>query len=249
MRFCLKNRMIVFRCVTLLLVQCFGCVGVRDDLETAEFAALRGKTIETIRGRIGSLGKDRTFCCRVVDGWPVPDPKGLVSSIDYPCLGVVSPDGAMVHADVSLSHDSAFGEKLLGSILRCTTNDLAYVGALRKRKVRTAGLFWLCQDGSSFAGIAVITDEGVYFIYTNMHFVTNVEDGYMYDIFWASPPYYILRNPYWAVLLEMQGYCVGIRSRARKAYPEFQDRWAYADYCFDNLVTAFRIDIAPDEFP
>lgn len=242
-----KNRQIII-VVLLVLTQCLGCVSIWDEPIENEIIILREEVLKTIREKIGMLSNSHTFCCKVITGWPSCDSSSLPVSLDYPYrLGVVGTDGTLIKTISSSSYDVALGEKILCSIPRCTVDDVVSVGMLRKREVRTAGLVWFGSDGSSFAGFAVLTKDGVYFIYTVMYYTQKGESS-IYDIFWAEPPYYYWRNPYWALRLwkPISDHIGRMRKKVEKMY---HDRESCSDFCFDNFVPAFRINISPDEFP
>ena len=76
------------------------------------------------------------------------------------------------------------------------------------------------------------------------------DDASVYDIFWENPPYYLWRNPYWALRLtkddrELNECIKGIRKSMDSVHT---DRYSLSCFCYDNIVLAFRINISPKEF-
>ena len=239
----------------LPLVLIAGCIGIREEPHERSVAALRRQVFEVMHDQIGRLAEERTFCCRVLEGWPTysdplsdPMQKELCLSLDFPRLGVVQLNGKII-SGTGTSYDGRLGEEIIDSLRKCTMDDAVSLGAISNRMVRTAGLAWLGKDGSSFAGFVVIADDDVYFAFTTMFLVADKEDSYGYDIFYVEPPYYLWRNPYWA-----QVHCVSDWQKSVSDTLRIRRCWnkAFPDnnlLRFENFVTAFRVDVSPERFP
>ena len=233
--------------VLLSMMLCSGCIGINGKLMGREFAALREMVFETMREQLRRLADNRSFCCRVLVGGPVYSQRELAYNVAYPRPGVVMPNGK-IRPDEDSSYDRLLGETILDSLRKSTIDDAVPFASIRSGMVHTACIAWFGKDGSSLAGIVVITPDDVYFIFTEMYYVTLVEEGCLYEIFWAEPPYYMWRSPYWVPILREQGQISACYHRIIKevcrAYPDDPD--LQDDLCFDNSVIAFRMDIAPE---
>ena len=79
----------------------------------------------------------------------------------YTRFGVVKPG-------MDSSDDVRLGEEIMDSLRKCTLGDAVSFESISNRIVNTAGLAWIGKDGSSLAGMAAITSDEVYFVYTVM---------------------------------------------------------------------------------
>ena len=260
-----RMRLLAFAAVlsTMFLA---GCVGMGDESIANDIVVFRRRVLETIHDKIGKLPKNRDFYCGVLNDWPIwcRDSRncdreilyhGLVADGVHSRFGAVKrgvyshgPQNARVHG--KKTHESGrVGEEILDSLRRCRIDDAVSVGSISNKMVRTACLAWFGEDDSSLAGSAIITVGEVYFIYTRMEFV---EKPYGVADMIAELPYYVWQNP-------MLGQCrlIGddeegekcalgeIREKVSKMYPEGSVR----SILFDNVITAFRLDISPEELP
>ena len=242
----MNTRMMFARAVAGVAMVCLGCVGMHDESDEpieSEFAAVREMVLETMHEKIGKLAENRTFYCRK-EKWPGKLLSWEIKSLDWVRFGVIN-------TDKGSPDDGLFGEELIDSLRKCTMSDEVSFGSISNRITRLAGLAWIGNDGSLLAGIVVITSDDVYFIYTEMNLFEGPGAYYdVYDIL-EEPPYYLWRNPYWTQRIwltdqERLHACVKrIHSKAERIYPDAQLR---DGFCFENIVTAFRIDIAPEKF-
>ncbi|MBO7619668.1 MAG: hypothetical protein J6T06_04100, partial [Victivallales bacterium] len=136
-----------------------GCVRISEPIED-DLAALRGMVLETIKDQIGKLAEDRDFYCRV----PVLPRRELGADDFYTRFGVVKPG-------VDPSDDVRLGEEIMDSLRKCTLGDAVSFESISNRIVNTVGLAWIGKDGSSLAGMAAITSDEVFFVYTVMGLV------------------------------------------------------------------------------
>lgn len=244
-----KSGMKTFALVALLTeALCLGCVGVSNDSVDYELAGLRAMLLDDIRCQLGMLAHDRAFCCRVLDDWPIYShsvtQRELVNCIEFPRFGVVKQNG-WLEPNVNASYDVRLGDEIISALLKCTYEDAVSFGAISNKMDHTAGLVWFGGDGSSFAGMAVITPNDVYFIPTTMSEITKAEEGCIYDIYWAEPPYYMWRNPFWSLRLSKQ---TKLRECINMILSKKTISTSRADFCLENLITAFRIGVDPEKF-
>ena len=218
-----------------------GRLRIVEPIES-DIANLRGLVFETIGDRIGKLGGDCAFYCRVLDDSPAWANKDVGY---YPRLGEVKPDE-------DVTDDGLLGEEIIGSLRRCTMDDAVSLGSIRNRAIRTAGLAWFGKDGPLFAGVAVVTSDGVYFIFTIMEQVTD-KDVTVRRYFQAAPPYYAWRDPdigqnRWGLMDRKRGRSCwkSIYSKLEKMYPG--DASSQKVFLSENSITAFRMDISPEKF-
>ena len=219
-----------------------GCVRISEPIED-DLASLRGMVFETIKDQIGKLAEDRDFYCRV----PVLPRRELGSDDFYTRFGVVKPG-------VDSSDDVRLGEEIMDSLRKCTLGDAVSFESISNRTVNTAGLAWIGKDGSSLAGMAAITTDEVYFVYTVMGLVT--EKTVMHETydkqFRSRPPYYAWRDSglaqhIWLADEKRLRVCrKRIYSKLEKMYPD--SRSLQESFLFAKSITAFRMDIAPEKF-
>ena len=219
-----------------------GCVRISEPIED-DLASLRGMVFETIKDQIGKLAEDRDFYCRV----PVLPRRELGSDDFYTRFGVVKPGG-------DSSDDVRLGEEIMDSLRKCTLGDAVSFESISNRTVNTAGLAWIGKDGSSLAGMAAITTDEVYFVYTVMGLVT--EKTVMHETydkqFRSRPPYYAWRDSglaqhIWLADEKRLRVCrKRIYSKLEKMYPD--SRSLQESFLFAKSITAFRMDIAPEKF-
>ena len=219
-----------------------GCVRISEPIEN-DLASLRGMVFETIKDQIGKLAEDRDFYCRV----PVLPRRELGADDFYTRFGVVKPG-------VDSSDDVCFGEEIMDSLRKCTLGDAVSFESISNRTVNTAGLAWIGKDGSSLAGMAAITSDEVYFVYTVMGLVT--EKTVMHETydkqFRSRPPYYAWRDSglaqhIWLADEKRLRVCnKRIYSKLEKMYPD--SRSLQKSFLFAKSITAFRMDIAPEKF-
>ena len=214
---------------------------VRDGL-----AALREMVFETMQDRIGKLAENRSFYCRK-GHWPwmghMLDEKEL-------CLSRFD----VVKTDEDPPDDGLFGNELIDLLRKCTTGDAVSFESISNRIVNTVGLTWIGKDGSSLAGMAAITSDEVYFVYTVMGLVT--EKTVMHETydkqFRSKPPYYARRDSglaqhIWLTDEKRLRVCrKRIYSKLEKMYPD--SRSLQKSFLFAKSITAFRMDIAPEKF-
>ena len=219
-----------------------GCVRISEPIEN-DLVALRGMVLETIKDQIGKLAEDRDFYCRV----PVLPRRELGADDFYTRFGVVKPG-------VDSSDDVRLGEEIMDSLRKCTLGDAVSFESISNRTVNTAGLAWIGKDGSSLAGMAAITSDEVYFVYTVMGLVT--EKTVMHETydkqFRSRPPYYAWRDSglaqhIWLADEKRLRVCMKrIYSKLEKMYPD--SRSLQESFSFAKSITAFRMDIAPEKF-
>ena len=219
-----------------------GCVRISEPIEN-DLASLRGMVLETIKDQIGKLAEDRDFYCRV----PVLPRRELGTDDFYTRFGVVKPG-------VDSSDDVRLGEEIMDSLRKCTLGDAVSFESISNRIVNTVGLAWIGNDGSSLAGMAAITSDEVYFVYTVMGLVTEKTVSHeTYDKqFRSRPPYYAWRDSglaqhIWLADEKRLRVCrKRIYSKLEKMYPD--SRSLRKSFLFAKSITAFRIDIAPEKF-
>jgi len=220
-----------------------GIVSGEGSIES-EITAVREMVLEALRGKIRSLAKERLFYCRN-EHWPwrLSSWEACRAS-DWVRFGVVK-------TDEDPPDDALFGAELVDLLRKCTIDDAVPFGAISNRIVRTVGLAWIGNDGSSLGGVVAITPRDVYFIYTNMELFKGPEAYYgVYDVF-EDPPYYLWKNPYrthrvWLTgRNEFRECWKRIDSKTSRMYHDPQSR---SDFLFAKVVTAFRLDISPEEF-
>ena len=234
--------------VMLTTMQFVGCIGIEYEPIEQEIVAAREMVFEAMRDRIKTLDEDRAFYFRK-ERWPwmscPSDLQCLRRDINWIRFKEVKP-----HDDSP--DDRRFGNELIDLLRKCKMDDAVSFGSISNRIVSTVGLAWFGKDGSSLAGIAAITDDDVYFIYTQMY---PEESPHWGDVVVGEPPYYMWRNPY---LIQYMGFYPmssgdrrkfdrmdsRISRRFRKMYPDDQ-WWAFL---FENFTTAFRMDISPEKF-
>jgi len=249
MRYCRQSGMMSRMFVVLMLMGfCSGCVSIEDNPIENDFVAMRELTLETMHDRVKEFSEDDAFYCRIVDGWPyISSPRELRVSRNYVKFTVVK------HG-VDAPENGRLGEAVLKAVRKCTLSDAVPLGAISSRMECTAGLAWIANDGSSFAGIAVITSEGVYFIYTIMERFSG--PGMYYECVYEElrkPPFYLWMNPvlgqHWGAKnrkkMDVSVNDMFVKSAQMYSNSDSNARW---QFCFENRVTAFRIDIAPEKF-
>lgn len=249
MRYYRQSGMMSRMFVVLMLVGlCSGCVSIEDNPIENDFVAMRELTFETMHDRVKYFSEDDAFYCRIVEGWPyISGPEELRASRNYVKLTVVK------HG-VDAPENGRLGEEMLKAVRKCTLSDAVSLGAISSRMECTAGLAWIAKDGSSFAGIVVIASEGVYFIYTIMERFAG--PGMYYEGIYEElrkPPFYLWMNPalgqHWgAKNRKKMDVCVdNMFVKSEQMCFDFDSNARY-EFCFENRVTAFRIDIAPEKF-
>ena len=241
-------RMIFVRAVVVAAIVCSGCVCTKEKPIEQEIVAAREMVFEAMRDRIKTLDEDRAFYFRK-ERWP-----WMSCPSDLQCLrrDIYWIRFKEVKPDDDSPDDRRFGNELIDLLRKCKMDDAVSFGSISNRIVSTVGLAWFGKDGSSLAGIAAITDDDVYFIYTQMY---PEESPHWGDVVVGEPPYYMWRNPY---LIQYMGFYPmssgdrrkfdrmdsRISRRFRKMYPDDQ-WWAFL---FENFTTAFRMDISPEKF-
>ena len=222
-----------------------GRLRIVEPIES-DIANLRGLVFETIGDRMGKLGEDRAFYCRLFDDWPFLSSDEGIGCGDF-CIGF-----GVVKPREDAPDNGHLGEEMLASIRRCTMDDAVSFGSISNWMVRTAGLAWFGKDGASFAGVAVVTPDDVYFLFTDIELVTDEET-------WChprpKPPYYAWREPGLAqhcCLMDekkMRSCMKSIYSKLGKMYPnDSASQMEFDVFLSDNSITAFRMDISPEEF-
>ena len=216
-----------------------GCIRIAEPIES-DLAALRGMVFKTIKDQIGKLTKDCTFYCRV----PVSPRRELGADDFYTRFGVVKPG-------VDSSDDGRFGEEIIDSLRKCTLGDAVPFESISNRIVNTVGLAWFGKEESSLAGLAAITPDGVYFIFTVMQLVAEKDVQY-HKMFRSKPPYYAWRDSELAQHIwltdkkELRVCMKRIDSKLEKMYPDNQSLQEL--FRCEKAITAFRMDIAPEKF-
>ena len=239
-------RMIFVRAVVGVAIVCSGCVCTKEKPTERDLAALREKVFETMQDRIGKLAENRSFYCRK-GHWPW---MGHMLDEKEPCLSRFD----VVKTDEDPPDDGLFGNELIDLLRKCTTGDAVSFESISNRIVNTVGLTWIGKDGSSLAGIAAITSDEVYFVYTVMGLVT--EKTVMHETydkqFRSKPPYYAWRDSelaqhIWLTDEKRLRVCMKrIYSKLEKMYPD--SRSLQESFLFAKSITAFRMDIAPEKF-
>ena len=232
----------------LTIMQLVGCVGIVDESVEHEIAAAREMVFDAMRDRIGALGEDRAFYCRK-ERWSW---MSRSSDLQYECRDIDWIRFREVKPDDDPPDDGRFGNELIDLLRKCKIDDAVSFGSISNRIVTTVGLAWFGKDGASLAGVAAITDDDVYFIYTQMYPEPAPPWGCVVH---GEPPYYMWRNPY---LIQYVGlYPMSsedrrkfdkmhsrVSQRIRKIYPGDQ----LYHFLFENFTTAFRMDISPEKF-
>ena len=234
-------RMIFVRAVVGAAIVCSGCVCTKEKPTERDLAALREMVFETMQDRIGKLAENRSFYCRK-GHWPwmghMLDEKEL-------CLSRFD----VVKTDEDPPDDGRFGNELIDLLRKCTMGDAVSFESIQSRIVDTVGLAWSGKDGSSLAGIAAITSDNVYFIYTEM--IRFEGPGQPFGVFEVlkEPPYNMWRHPCWALyfgLVEQKRLRTcekRIDSESGKVYDELSE----LSLRVANLM-AFRMNISPERF-
>ena len=236
-------RMIFARAVVWTAILCSGCVCMKEKPTERDLAALREMAFDAMRDRIGKLADDRSFYCRK-ELWP-----WKAHSLDWE--GVDLDRFHVVKVDEDPPDDGLFGNELVDSLRKCTTGDAVPFASISNRIVNTVGLAWFGKDGSSLAGMAAITSDDVYFIFTVMKLVTEKDVQY-HKMFRSKPPYYAWRDSelaqhIWLTDKKRLRMCMKrIDSKLEKMYPD--SRSLQKSFLFDKSITAFRMDIAPEKF-
>ena len=148
----------------LTIMQLVGCVGIVDESVEHEIAAAREMVFDAMRDRIGALGEDRAFYCRK-ERWPW---MSRSSDLQYECRDIDWIRFREVKPDDDPPDDGRFANELIDLLRKCKIDDAVSFGSISNRIVTTVGLAWFGKDGASLAGVAAITDDDVYFIYTPM---------------------------------------------------------------------------------
>ena len=239
--------------VMLTTMQFVGCIGIEYEPIEQEIVAAREMVFEAMRDRIKTLDEDRAFYFRK-ERWPwmsrPSDLQCVRRDINWIRFKEVKPED-------DSPDDRRFGNELIDLLRKCKIDDAVSFGSISNRIVSTVGLAWFGKDGSSLAGIAAITDDDVYFIYTQMYpeeYSTPSLVMWGYEVL-REPPYYMWRNPYWIQYMgfypmssgdrrKFDGMDSRISRRFSKMYPD--DQWW--DFLFENFTTAFRMDIPPERF-
>lgn len=235
--------------VMLTTMQFVGCIGIEYEPIEQEIVAAREMVFKAMRDRIKTLDEDRAFYFRK-ERWPwmsrPSDLQCVRRDINWLRFKEVKPED-------DSPDDRRFGNELIGLLRKCKMDDAVSFGSISNRIVSTVGLAWFGKDGSSLAGIAAITDDDVYFIYTQMY--PEEESPHWGYVVVGEPPYYMWRNPY---LIQYVGlYPMSsedrrkfdkmhsrVSQRISKIYPG--DQLYY--FLFENFITAFRMDIPPERF-
>ena len=231
----------------LVIMQFAGCVSIGGKPIEHEIAAAREMVFEAMQNRIEKLDEDRAFYFRK-EKWPwmsrPSDLRCLCREIDWIRFREVKPEE-------DPPDDERFGNELIDLLRKCKIDDAVSFGSISNRIVSTVGLAWFGKGGSSLAGIAAITDDNVYFIYTLMY---EEECGCEFGVL-RDPPYYMWRNPFniqyvglYPMSSDDRKKFDRMRSRVshelRKTYSDDQ-RWKFI---FENFTTAFRMDVSPEKF-
>ena len=228
-------RMIFVRAVVGVAIVCSGCVCTKEKPTERDLAALREKVFETMQDRIGKLAENRVFYCRK-GHWP-----WKAHSLDEKELCLSRFD--VVKTDEDPPDDGLFGNELIDLLRKCTTGDAVSFESISNRIVDTVGLAWFGKDGSSLAGVAAITSDEVYFIYTEMELFEGPGQPFpVLDVF-EEPPYYLWRHPCWALYFRLRACEKRIDSRSGKLYDELSE----LSMRVKNIM-AFRMDISPERF-
>jgi hypothetical protein len=231
----------------LVIMQFAGCVSIGGEPIEHEIAAAREMVFEAMQNRIEKLDEDRAFYFRK-EKWPwmsrPSDLRCLSREIDWIRFREVKPED-------DPPDDERFGNELIDLLRKCKIDDAVSFGSISNRIVSTVGLAWFGKGGSSLAGIAAITDDNVYFIYTLMY---EEECCCEFGVL-RNPPYYMWRNPY---LIQYVGLYPKssedhrkfdrmhsrVSQRISKIYPGDQ----LYHFLFENFTTAFRMDVSPEKF-
>ena len=226
----------------LSTILCSGCVCLSDNEPSErDLAALREMAFDAMRDRIGKLADDRVFYCR----------KGHWSwkahSLDWEVGDLERFD--VVKVDEDPPDDGLFGNELVDSLRKCTTGDAVPFESISNRIVNTVGLAWFGKDGSSLAGMAAITSDDVYFIYTEMALFKGPGQPFAVLDVLEEPPYYLWRHPWWALFLRL-GYQKRLGACEKRT--DFESDKLYeldlGSQRGESLVPAFRMDITPEKF-
>ena len=232
----------------LTIMQLVGCVGIVDESVEHEIAAAREMVFDAMRDRIGARGEDRAFYCRK-DRWSW---MSRSSDLQYECRDIDWIRFREVKPDDDPPDDGRFGNELIDLLRKCKIDDAVSFGSISNRIVTTVGLAWFGKDGSSLAGVAAITDDDVYFIYTQMY----PEPAPPWNcVVHGEPPYYMWRNPY---LIQYEGF-YPMSSEDRRKFDKMHSRVSQRiskiypgdqlyHFLFENFTTAFRMDISPEKF-
>ena len=248
-----KNKMKTFALVVLLVdMVCVGCVNIHGEQTCHDIVMLRGLILDNIHCQLEGFPNNYAFCCKVIEGWPIYSHSEtqceLVNSIEFPKLGVVNIHGVVVR-DVHATYDVLLGDEIISALSRSTIDDAVSLGIISNRMIRTAGLAWFREGKPYFSGIAIVLPHDVYFIPTTMTEVKNVEESSIYDIFWAEPPYYMWRNPLWSLVASKQAGLQECMDRiSSKNQTAHAASLSLKDLFLENLITAIKIDVSPEEF-
>lgn len=234
--------------VMLTTMQFVGCIGIEYEPIEQEIVAAREMVFKAMRDRIKTLDEDRAFYFRK-ERWPwmsrPSDLQCVRRDINWIRFKVVKPED-------DSPDDRRFGNELIDLLRKCKMDDAVSFGSISNRIVSTVGLAWFGKDGSSLAGIAAITDDDVYFIYTQMYPEPAPHWG---DVVVGEPPYYMWRNPY---LIQYVGL-YPMSSEDRRKFDKMHSRVSQRiskiypgdqlyHFLFENFTTAFRMDIPPERF-
>ena len=209
---------------------------VRDGL-----AALREMVFETMQDRIGKLAENRAFYCRK-GNWP-----WKAHSLDRKEICLDRFD--VVKTDEDPPDDGVFGNELIDLLRKCTTGDAVFFESIKSRIVDTVGLVWIGKDGSSLAGIAAITSDDVYFIYTEMDLFEGQGQPFAVLDVLKEPPYYLWRHPCWALRIGLveQKTLRMCEKRSDSESSKVYDELSELSLRVANLM-AFRMNISPERF-
>ena len=229
----------------LVIMQFAGCVSIGGEPIEHEIAAAREMVFEAMQNRIEKLDEDRAFYFRKEE-WPwMSRPSDLCSEIDWIRFREVK-------LEDDPPDDERFGNELIDLLRKCKIDDAVSFGSISNRIVTTVGLAWFGKDGSSLAGVAAITDDDVYFIYTQMY---PEEAPPLGCVVLGEPPYYMWRNPY---LIQYVGL-YPMSSEDRRKFDKMHSRVSQRiskiypgdqlyHFLFENFITAFRMDIPSERF-
>ena len=230
-------RMIFVRAVVGVAIVCSGCVCTKEKPTERDLAALREMAFDAMRDRIGKLADDRSFYCRK-ELWP-----WKAHSLDWEGVDLDRFD--VVKVDEDPPDDGLFGNELVDSLRKCTLCDAVSFESISNRIVNTFGLAWFGKDGSSLAGMAAITSDDVYFIYTEMALFKGPGQPFAVLDVLEEPPYYLWRHPCWALLFRLDEQ-KRLRTCEKRIESE-SDKLSIFCWCPANLM-AFRMDISPERF-
>lgn len=236
-----QMKMLSFVGVLLALVLS-GCVAVGGASQAPAPSEFQREVWTAMQDEIGKLSAERDFYCRVFNGWPVWNAWHWANWPHMERLGAVKPGSDPVE-------EVRLGDEIFDSLRRIRLEDAVSFGSISNRMVRTAGLAWIGKDGSSVAGLFIISMKDVYFVLTHMSLHTEPSIW----LFRHDAPYYIWSNPAFVQMWQLKNTeeWVAFRDRLHEQVENRLRPWwgkpkFINEFFLDNYVTAFRLDIAPE---